>query len=196
MHWEAEGAYTGMISPVMLYDIGCRWVLIGHSERRKYFNETDEIVNRKLFSALSHNLKPVVCVGENIEERESGMAESIVKNQILSGLGFTNPEFATLQEISEEQMTNTTIAYEPVWAIGTGKTATPADAEKMHSFIRSLISEKFSENTADKVRILYGGSAKPENIDSLMAKKDIDGVLVGGASLDADSFTRIINFCS
>lgn len=184
MHWEKQGAFTGMVSPGMLLSAGCKWVILGHSERRNVFHEVDEEINKKVLSALDHDLNPILCVGEKIEEREAGKAEDVVKTQLDGGL----------KDISNEQMAKITIAYEPVWAIGTGKTATPEDADDMHKFIRNYVKDNYGEALADSVRILYGGSVKPENIDSLMAKENIDGALVGGASLKDESFSRIIKF--
>lgn len=186
MHWENEGAYTGAISPVMLKDAGCKFVIIGHSERRQYFNETDWTVNLKLKKAIEHNLIPIMCVGEKLEERERGDAEKVVQSQLENGL----------KDIQIDSSEKIVIAYEPVWAIGTGRTATPEDANSMHKFIRGLLKKLFGENNAENIRILYGGSVKPENIDSLMAEEQIDGVLVGGASLIKDAFIRIIKFQS
>jgi len=184
MYWEKQGAFTGMVSPGMLLSAGCKWVILGHSERRNVFHEVDEEINKKVLSALDHDLNPILCVGEKIEEREAGKAEDVVKTQLDGGL----------KDISNEQMAKITIAYEPVWAIGTGKTATPEDADDMHKFIRNYVKDNYGEELADSVRILYGGSVKPENIDSLMAKENIDGALVGGASLKDESFSRIIKF--
>lgn len=183
MYWEKEGAFTGMISPDMLLSAGCKWVIIGHSERRKYFHETDEEINKKVLCAISYELNPILCIGEKIEERDAGKAEEVVKEQLTG----------CLKDVTDEQMLKTTIAYEPVWAIGTGKTATPEDADNMHKFIRDFIKTKYSEELSESVRILYGGSVKPENVDLLMAKENIDGALVGGASLK-ESFSRIIQF--
>ncbi len=179
--WEDEGAYTGEISPKFLWDLGCDYVIIGHSERRKYFGETDEDVNKKIKAALRHNIIPVVCVGETLEEREKGITFDVLKRQ-----------FSAFNDLSPDDMKKLVIAYEPVWAIGTGKTATPDTAQEAQSFIRNLIKEKFNEDVAQKVRILYGGSIKPDNIADLVAQPDIDGGLVGGASLNVDSFYKII----
>jgi len=184
MYWEEKGAFTGEISPVMLKDVGCQYVIIGHSERRAYFSETNETVNNKVKAAHAYSLNPIVCVGEKLEERESGVMKDVVKDHVVNGLA----------GLSEEQMFNTVIAYEPVWAIGTGKTATPEQAQEVHEFIRELLAETFSSAVAEAVRIQYGGSVKPNNVAELMAKPDIDGGLIGGASLDADSFTQIIKF--
>jgi len=184
MHWEAGGSYTGEISAPMLVDLGCRYVILGHSERRQYFGESDERVNKKIKSALTFELIPVVCVGETLKERKEGSFKRVVETQLnlcLKGIG---PEEA-------ERMV---IAYEPVWAIGTGVTATPEQAEEMHSFVRELLAKLFGEDLADSMRIQYGGSVKPQNIKELMREPDIDGALVGGASLDASSFARIVKY--
>lgn len=184
MYWEKEGAFTGEISCLMIKDIGCRYVILGHSERRQYFNETDEKVNKKINQALSVGLTPIVCVGEILEQRESGITEKVISTQVkgcFSGL-------------SSEAVKSCVIAYEPVWAIGTGKTATPEQAQEVHELIRSLVEQLAGKDVAEIIRIQYGGSVKPGNIDELMAQPDIDGALVGGASLDAESFTRIIKF--
>jgi triosephosphate isomerase len=182
--WEKEGAYTGEISPSMIKDVGCEFVIIGHSERRKYFNEDDSIVNKKIKLAISFGLTPIVCVGETLEERERGEALDTVINQI--NKGFVG--------IPQEDMRKLVIAYEPVWAIGTGRTATPEIANGMHLVIRKRLSKLYSSKLSDSISILYGGSVKPDNIDSLMGQVNIDGVLVGGASLDSESFERIVNF--
>ncbi|HPB80605.1 MAG TPA: triose-phosphate isomerase [Spirochaetota bacterium] len=183
MYFEENGAFTGEISPVMVKDSGARYILIGHSERRHVFGETDEMVNRKVHAAYSHSLEPVVCVGELLEERESGKSESVVKRQITEGLA----------GITGEQMKKMVVAYEPVWAIGTGKVATPEIAESMHRYIRGVLADLYGGETAGTVPLLYGGSVKPDNIAGLYAVEDIDGVLVGGASLKADSFLDIIH---
>ena len=182
LFWEKEGAFTGEISPIMLKDCGCEFVIIGHSERRKYFHETDETINKKIKASLEVGLKPIVCVGETLEEREADKTIEVIKTQ-LTGC------FAGL---NIEDMLNVTIAYEPVWAIGTGKNATAAQAEEVHKFIRTWIVEKFSQGVANTVRILYGGSVKPANTKELMSQEDVDGALVGGASLEVSSFTDII----
>ncbi|MBW2058721.1 MAG: triose-phosphate isomerase [Deltaproteobacteria bacterium] len=182
--WEKEGAFTGEVSVTMLRDVGCRYVILGHSERRLYFCETDESVNRKIRAALAGGLEPIVCVGESLEQRESGRASSVVEGQVR----------ACLEGIPQESMPAVVLAYEPVWAIGTGKTATAQQAEEMHGRIRSVLREMFGEKTAESTRIQYGGSVKPENIAELMEQPDIDGALVGGASLEADSFSRIVKF--
>lgn len=184
MHFETTGAFTGEVSAEMLLDVGCQYVIIGHSERRHIFKEDDDFINKKVRKAIQIGLKPILCVGELIEERESGMAETIVKNQIENGLA----------NQSNEDMKTVTIAYEPVWAIGTGKTATPDDAQSMHSFIRKLIGSLFSDDIANNIRIQYGGSVKPDNINELMSQPDVDGALVGGACLEVDSFSKIIKF--
>lgn len=181
---EAQGAFTGEVSPPMLVDIGCRYVIIGHSERRQYFGESDAFVNRKLRAALAHGLRPIVCVGESKPQRDAGQAEPIVTAQVR----------AALLEVPPAQMTDVVIAYEPIWAIGTGDTATPADAQAMHAAIRATLAELYGSEIAATVRIQYGGSVKPDNIDELMAQPDIDGALVGGASLQAASFLRIIHY--
>jgi triosephosphate isomerase len=181
---ETQGAFTGEISPPMLVDIGCRYVIVGHSERRQYFGESDAFVNRKLRAALAHGLQPIVCVGESKPQRDAGQAEPIVTAQVR----------AALLDVTPEQMLNVVIAYEPIWAIGTGDTATPADAQAMHAAIRATLHDLYGAAIASAVRIQYGGSVKPDNIDELMAQPDIDGALVGGASLQAASFLRIIHY--
>ena len=182
--WEEQGAFTGEISPPMLQDVGCRYVIIGHSERRAYFGETDETVNNKVKAVLSHDLLPIICVGESLEERERGDTFKIVERQIQEGLkGLDGAVVQTL-----------VVAYEPIWAIGTGKTATPEQAQEVHAFIRGLVATIFSPEGAEGIRIQYGGSVKPDNVDELMAQPDIDGALVGGASLEVDSFARIVRF--
>lgn len=182
--WEDQGAYTGEISAPMLKSIGAEYAIIGHSERRQYFSETDETVNKRLVAALSGELIPIVCVGETLDQREAGKTFDVVGTQIRQGL----------KGIDAEQAKTIVIAYEPVWAIGTGKTATPEMAQEVHAYIRSVISELLEAEIADNMRVLYGGSVKGDNVDALMAQKDIDGALVGGASLDAASFERIIRF--
>jgi triosephosphate isomerase len=182
LFWEEKGAYTGEVSAPMLKDAGCKYVIIGHSERRKYFNETNETVNKKLKAALKTGLLPIVCVGERLEEREGGKTFDVVRDHVEN----------SLKDISKDEMSKITVAYEPVWAIGTGKTATPEQAEEVHKFIRELLTKLFDKNTAQGVRIQYGGSATPENIEGLITKEDIDGVLVGGASLKIDSFSSIV----
>jgi triosephosphate isomerase (TIM) len=178
------GAHTGEVAPVMLKDAGCSHVIIGHSERRQFYGETDESVNWKTMAALAAGLSAIVCVGESLVEREAGNAESVVKMQLEGGLkGLTVGDLGRI-----------IIAYEPVWAIGTGKTATPEQAQEMHGFIRRIVGETHGAEAAESMRILYGGSVKPENIAELMAQADVDGALVGGASLDAESFAKIVNY--
>jgi len=184
MYPADQGAFTGEISPVMLQDIGCSHVIIGHSERRQLFGEDDELISRKVQSAVEHGLVPVLCIGETKPQRDAGDAETVTLGQLRAGLG----------GLAAEQVRDVVIAYEPVWAIGTGETATPADAQAMHAAIRAALASHYGQAVADAVRILYGGSVKPDNIDTLMAQLDIDGALVGGASLQADSFLRIVNF--
>ncbi len=184
LHWEEKGAYTGEVSPVMLTDLGCRYVIIGHSERRQFFAETNQSVNRKVKAALRFGLTPIICVGERLEERERGVTEGVVREHITRGL----------EGLAREEALKIVIAYEPVWAIGTGKTATPDQAQEVHSFIRGLLRELYDEVTASGVRIQYGGSVNPENITDLMGEEDIDGALVGGASLDARSFAQIVKY--
>jgi triosephosphate isomerase len=182
--WEESGAFTGEISPSMLKDIGCQYTIIGHSERRQYFGETNETVNKRLKAALKVSLTTIVCIGETLEEREAGKTLAVIEQQVREGLN----------GLSSDEMEKVVIAYEPVWAIGTGKTATPDQAQEVHHFIRKQIAHIFSEKVAEKIRVLYGGSVKSDNVDQLMAQKDIDGALVGGASLKADSFARIVKF--
>jgi triosephosphate isomerase len=182
--YEPQGAYTGAISPLMLRDVGCSYAIVGHSERRQIFGEDDALVNRKLRAALAHGLRPILCVGETKPQRDAGQAEAIVVGQVSGGLA--DVDAAALREV--------VIAYEPVWAIGTGDTATPGDAQAMHATIRRTISEFYGGEAADQLRIQYGGSVKPDNVDELMAQADIDGALVGGASLTAESFLRIVGF--
>jgi triosephosphate isomerase (TIM) len=184
MYFEKNGAFTGEISGLMLRDAGCHYVIIGHSERRQYFKESDDLVNKKVVAALDMSLIPIMCVGETLEEREAEHTLKVLEKQVKGGL----------KHLTKEQMLKIVIAYEPVWAIGTGKTATPAQAEEVHAFIRKLLVELFDQATADKIRILYGGSVKADNVDILMAKPNIDGALVGGAALKADSFIRIVQF--
>jgi triosephosphate isomerase len=182
MHWERSGAFTGEISPAMLRDLFVRYVVLGHSERRTLFGETDEIVNRKVRSAHEAMLRPILCVGESLEQRERGEVEKVLSTQLRGSLAGLGPK--ELQE--------TVVAYEPVWAIGTGKTATAEQAQEAHAFVRSVLSEISDAATAEKIRIQYGGSVKPDNARILMSQPDIDGALVGGASLDARSFAQIV----
>ncbi|HEX4946730.1 MAG TPA: triose-phosphate isomerase [Blastocatellia bacterium] len=179
-----HGAHTGEICGDMLKDAGCSHVIIGHSERRSMYGDTDDFINRKLRAALQFGLTPILCCGETLDERDAGNAEKVVNDQLEADLrGFASEEVAKM-----------IIAYEPVWAIGTGRTATPAQAQQMHAFIRVRLKEKFGAAISDQLRVLYGGSVKPENIAELMNEADIDGALVGGASLDAESFARIVNY--
>jgi len=184
VHWEKEGAFTGEVSTKMLVEAGCRGLIIGHSERRQYFGETDEAVHKKLKAALEADLVPIVCVGETLKEREAGQTEMVLNRQFRGGFStLTGAEFSRI-----------IIAYEPVWAIGTGRTATPEMAAEAHRFLRQLAAAGFTPERAAGLRILYGGSVKPDNIKGLMAQVEIDGALVGGASLDAQSFASIVNF--
>ncbi|MDF2636402.1 MAG: Triosephosphate isomerase, bacterial/eukaryotic [Pelosinus sp.] len=184
MHWEKKGAFTGEITAEMLRDVCCEYVLVGHSERRQYFAETDETVNKKVKAALEANLVPIMCVGESLEEREAGTTEVLVGKQVRAGLeGLTKDQVATL-----------VIAYEPIWAIGTGRTATADQANEVCAFVRRTVAEVFGQETADKTRIQYGGSVKADNIAELMGKSDIDGALVGGAALDPVGFSKIVKF--
>lgn len=184
MHWEAQGAFTGEVSAAMLTDVGCQRVIIGHSERRQYFAETDATVNKKLRAALNARLDPILCVGETLEQREGNATFAVLEQQIRQGLA----------EIAAEGMQRVVIAYEPIWAIGTGKTATPAQAQEVHGFIRSLVGTLYGKALADQVRIQYGGSVNAGNIQTLMTQPDVDGALVGGASLEAASFAQIVSF--
>jgi triosephosphate isomerase (TIM) len=184
MVWQEEGAFTGEISASMLAACGCTHVILGHSERRQFFGETDETVNKKLHTALKHKLTPIVCVGELLAEREAGQTEEVLLQQTSKAL----------HGIAHDAAHSIVIAYEPVWAIGTGKTATPQMAADAHHIIREQVARSLSPEIADKMRILYGGSVKPENASALMSQEDIDGALVGGASLDAHSFSKIVNY--
>ncbi len=184
MHWEKEGAFTGEVSARMLTDIGCTHVIIGHSERRQYFGETDASVNKKLEAALEAGLVPVVCVGEEIEEREAGLTDEVLRRQCTYAF----------RGISGQKARLLTVAYEPVWAIGTGRTATPKMADDAHATIRAEAAKAFGDDLAQGLRILYGGSVKPENAKDLMSQAEIDGALVGGASLDAKSFAAIVKY--
>ena len=183
-HWESQGAFTGEISPAMLRDVGCHYVIVGHSERRQYFGETNEGINRKILALLAVDLLPIFCIGETLEERQSGETLSVLADQLAGGL----------EGLDETQGGKVVLAYEPVWAIGTGQTATPEQAQEAHAFIRESLAKRFNNTVANTIRILYGGSVKPDNVDTLMAQPDIDGALVGGASLKGDSFTRIVDF--
>jgi triosephosphate isomerase len=185
-YWEEEGAFTGEVAPKLLKDAGCSHVIIGHSERRQYFGETDATLNKKTKAVIAAGLTAIVCVGETLAERESKKTFSVIETQIKSGM----------EGLSPDVVAKVIIAYEPVWAIGTGKTASDEQAQEVHLFIRNLVARLFGNSTADAVRILYGGSVKPDNVKGLMAQSDIDGALVGGASLKADSFAAIVNFNS
>jgi len=182
--WEEQGAFTGEISPAMLRDMGATASIVGHSERRQIFMESDEMINQRLLGGLKQGLTMLLCIGETLEERESGQTLAVLERQIRAGLA----------EVSSALMNQVVIAYEPVWAIGTGRTASTEQAQEAHAFIRKLAVDLYEKDIADGLRILYGGSVKPANVDELMAQPDIDGALVGGAALDADSFGRIINF--
>jgi triosephosphate isomerase len=184
LFWESQGAFTGEISPAMLVSTGCTYVIIGHSERRQHFSETDETVNKRIQAAVNNDLIPVMCVGESEEERESNNTFSVLDKQVKKGLkGFSSNDLKRL-----------VIAYEPVWAIGTGKTATADQAQEVHQFLRAMVEKSFGNMLAKSIRILYGGSVKPNNIAELMAMPDVDGALVGGASLDPDTFSKIVRF--
>lgn len=182
MYYEDSGAYTGEVSAAMLKSSGCEYVILGHSERRNIFGESDELINRKILKALQTGLCPIFCVGELLEEREAGITTEVVKKQVESGL----------KNVGHQQINNIIIAYEPVWAIGTGKTATSEQAQEVHKFIRGIIEKNYSGEAAEKIIIQYGGSVKPENSGELLSQPDIDGALVGGACLKADSFLSII----
>lgn len=181
-HFEDSGAFTGETSPAALEDLGVKYVVLGHSERREYFGETDEDVNKKALAVFSHNMTPIICVGETLDEREADKAESVVGDQVEAALkGFT-----------DEQVKSTVIAYEPIWAIGTGKSSTSEDANQMCAHVRKVVANAYSQEAADALRVQYGGSVKPENIKEYMAQSDIDGALVGGASLKVDSFVALL----
>jgi triosephosphate isomerase (TIM) len=182
MHFEKSGAFTAEISPVALADIGVKYCIIGHSERREMFNETDEAVNKKVHAAFAHGITPIMCCGETLEQRESGQTNELVGNQVKKGLA----------GLTVEQVKQTIIAYEPIWAIGTGKSSSAADANEVCAHIRKVVEEQFSQEAAQAVRIQYGGSVKPENIKEYMSQPDIDGALVGGASLEADSYLQLL----
>ncbi|WP_017470681.1 triose-phosphate isomerase [Amphibacillus jilinensis] len=182
MHFEESGAFTGEVSPVMLKDLGVKYVVLGHSERREYFAETDETVNKKAHAAFEHGMTPIICVGETLEQREANQTMTLVADQVKKALS----------GLTEEQVKQAVIAYEPIWAIGTGKTATSEQANEVCTHVRQTVAQVVSTEVADAVRIQYGGSVKPENIDELLAQSDIDGALVGGASLEADSFLKLV----
>lgn len=183
-YFENSGAFTGEVSPAFLKDLAIKYVILGHSERREIFGESDELINKKVKAVLAEGLSPILCCGETLEEREADRAQEVVKGQLEKDL----------VEVEADSFDNIVIAYEPIWAIGTGKTASADDAEEMCAFIRSYISEKFGQEAADKVRIQYGGSVKPNNVKEIMSKENIDGALVGGASLDAESYSQLVNF--
>lgn len=182
LHYEEEGAYTGEVSARMLTSVGCAYVIIGHSERRQYFGETDETVNRRVRNAMGHNLIPIVCVGETLEERDAGREEEVVERQFLQGLS----------EVRVSDAGRLVVAYEPVWAIGTGRNASPQQAQDMHAFIRSLLRRSYGSAVGQEIHILYGGSMKPSNAEELLSQPDVDGGLVGGASLSAGDFAAIV----
>ncbi|MEX0844029.1 MAG: triose-phosphate isomerase [Balneolaceae bacterium] len=182
MHYEENGAFTGEISGSMLAESGCNYVIIGHSERRQFFGETDETVNKRAKKALEHKLAPIICVGESLEQRKAEVHFDLVKDQITAGL----------EGITEEEVLDVVIAYEPIWAIGTGETASPEQAQEMHKHIRKILADLYDQDAADRINILYGGSMKPANAHELLSQTDVDGGLIGGASLDADSFSEII----
>lgn len=184
MHFEHEGAFTGEVSAVMLLSAGCTHVILGHSERRHVFGETDALINRKVARALQKGLIPIFCIGETLAEREQGHTRRVVETQVLAGL----------KDLTRDEVSRIIVAYEPVWAIGTGKTATPEQAQEMHAIIRELLSGLHGRNIAGNLRILYGGSVKPDNIAQLMAQPDVDGALVGGASLKAGDFEKIVKY--
>ena len=182
MHYETEGAFTGEISPLMLKDLGCRYVILGHSERRAHFHEANELINRKTKAAVKFNMIPIACIGETLAERDAGRAQEVVRLQYQG----------TFAGLTAEEMDKVVIAYEPVWAIGTGRTAAPEQAQEMQAFVRQLVQESYGEEAASGIRILYGGSVKPDNAYDLMKQPDVDGALVGGASLKAESFVQIV----
>ncbi|MCX5713076.1 MAG: triose-phosphate isomerase, partial [Candidatus Omnitrophica bacterium] len=184
--WQEEGAFTGEVSPLMLKDAGVKYVIIGHSERRQFFNETNDTVNKKIKAALKHGLIPIMCVGESLKEREANLTFKVLEDHVTNGL----------KDLSIEQVQKVIIAYEPVWAIGTGKTATPAQAQEAHKYIRDLVIKLYNKTTGESLRIQYGGSVKPENTKELMSQPDVDGALVGGASLKVDSFSNIVKSSS
>ena len=184
LYWKEEGAFTGEVSPRMIFDVGCTYSIIGHSERRQFFGETDETVEKKTRAALAIGLKAIVCVGETLNERDGGRASEVVRRQVSGGIG----------QLTSSDLSRIIVAYEPVWAIGTGRTATPEVAAEMHAEIRKILADIYGAAAADGIRILYGGSVKPDNISALMKKEDIDGALVGGASLDPASFAAIVKY--
>ena len=186
VYWQKQGAFTGEVSPSMLKDTGCKFAIIGHSERRQHFSETNETVNKKIKAVLKAGLTPIVCVGETLSQREENKTLQVIKEQIQQGL----------KDISFEEAKTLVIAYEPIWAIGTGRNATAAQAEEAQKYIRNLLSQMYNDTIAEMIRIQYGGSVKPENIKELIQQPDIDGALVGGASLTIDSFTQIVKICA
>lgn len=183
-HWEEKGAYTGEISVPMLKDVGCRYVIIGHSERRHIFGEVDDIISKKVLTVVKNGLIPILCTGELLEEREAGKTFDVISRQLEEGL----------KGLNSAKELDLVIAYEPVWAIGTGRTATPEQAQEVHAFIRDKLARTYGKQFAQSIRILYGGSVKPSNVDDLMKELDIDGLLVGGASLEVESFIRIVEY--
>ncbi|MDD5431995.1 MAG: triose-phosphate isomerase [Candidatus Omnitrophica bacterium] len=185
-YWQDEGAFTGEVSCKMLKDAGCKYIIIGHSERRQFFGETNETVNKRLKAILQHGLTPIMCVGETLAEREKNLTFKVLEDHVKGGL----------KDVSATDALKVVIAYEPVWAIGTGKTATPQQAQEAHKYIRDLLKKMYNENTANEIRIQYGGSVKPENTTELMSQPDVDGALVGGASLKVESFTEIVKKAS
>jgi triosephosphate isomerase len=184
LYWEEKGAFTGEISPLMLKEVGCQYVIVGHSERRQFFGESDETVNRRIKAAAAQGLKVIFCIGETLTEREEGKTFTVIERQMEGGL----------KGLGEKELKNVTIAYEPVWAIGTGETATPEQAEEVHRFIREKVERIYSREVAEEIRIQYGGSVTPDNIKGLMSQPNVDGALVGGASLKAESFSKIVRF--
>lgn len=182
MNPNEKGAYTGEVSPLMLKDLGVEYVILGHSERRAYYHETNEFINEKVKSALKHDLRPILCIGEKLEDRENGTTTEVVKEQLVEGL----------KGVSKEDITKVVIAYEPIWAIGTGKTATPEIAQEVHSFIRNLLTSLYTKELAEEITVQYGGSMKPSNVVDLLKQSDIDGGLIGGASLEPESFVELI----
>ena len=183
-YWEEKGAFTGEIAPPMLKEIGCQYCIIGHSERRQYFGETDENINKKATALYKVGILPIICCGETLEQREKGVTMKVVENQVRT----------CLAGLPADKVVETVIAYEPVWAIGTGKTATPDQAQEVHAFIRNILTDLYGEDIAQKMRIQYGGSVTPDNVKELMGQHDIDGALVGGASIDAEKFAALVMF--
>ncbi len=182
--WETKGAFTGEVAPSMIVDTGCKYAIVGHSERRQYFSETDQTVNKRMKAAFAAGLVPIVCVGEMLAEREGGTTFTVLEKQIKDGIAGLTPD----------QAKTLVIAYEPVWAIGTGKTASPQQAEEVHAYIRKLYSQMYGETAAKSIRILYGGSVKPDNVAEIMKQPNVDGALVGGASLEIESFTKLVKY--